>query len=79
MQVLVFAIPPNAGANGLPLQSLVGVQKFALVPNGSTSASFGFSAFDFSIVGTDGAFQAVKGQWTIRFGNDGPTVAVTMD
>lgn len=82
--VLLFASPPGAGAGGLPLKTLAGFQR---VPTTLTSSSctlvFNLTAFDLSVVGTDGKREVVEGDWKVVAGlpdspEAGPSATATI-
>jgi hypothetical protein len=66
--VLGFIIPPGAGTNGVPLQSLFGFERVH-VPRGKTVSVFLYPSLnDFTRVDVNGMRIPVAGEYTVRFG-----------
>jgi len=66
--VLGFIVPPGAGTNGVPLQTLFGFERVR-VPRGQTVAVFLYPALsDFTQVDINGRRVPVAGEYTVRFG-----------
>jgi len=66
--VLGFLVPPGAGQNGVPLQSLFGFERVH-VPAGQSVTTYLYPALtDFAHTLLDGTKQAAVGKWTVRFG-----------
>jgi len=66
--VLGFVTPPNAGSDGIPLQSLFGFER-AHVKAGETVTVYLYpSLTDFAIIDKDGRHQAHEGEYTFSFG-----------
>jgi beta-D-xylosidase 4 len=66
--VLGFLVPPNAGVDGAPLQTLFGFERVH-VPAGQTVSVFIYPALaDFVQTDSTGKRVAVAGEWKVRFG-----------
>ena len=80
--VLVFASPPGAGANGLPIKSLVGFERIeSLVPGGSTAVTIDLTAWELALADAEGAWAPVAGAWSLAADNgtpDGKKVTATV-
>jgi beta-D-xylosidase 4 len=78
--VLAYVSAPGAGANGIPIRSLVGFERVSLLAPHETSAtlSFPLDAYALSIVSVDGSHVAVKGDWTISFSDAKLQVVITV-
>jgi len=69
--VLAFAVPPNPGVDGAPLEQLFGFHKIFLQPGQSQVVSFMSSARDFTLVDKSGVRWPPEGGWTVRIGGVG--------
>jgi len=66
--VLGFLVPPNAGKDGIPLQTLFGFDRVH-VKAGQTMIVWLYpTLLDFTVVNVDGQRTALAGEYTIRFG-----------
>ena len=66
--VLGFIVPPNAGEDGTPLQSLFGFERVH-VPAGETVSVFLYPGLgEFAETRRDGSRAARAGEYTVRFG-----------
>ena len=66
--VLGFLVPPNAGKDGIPLQTLFGFERVH-VKAGETVSVYLYPALtDFALTSLDGTKYAVEGEWTVKFG-----------
>ena len=72
VSVLAFAVPPDAGTNGLPLKSLFGFQKVELAPGESKTLQFAVTAHDLSCVNESGERTALGGPWRFLLGDSAP-------
>jgi hypothetical protein len=66
--VLGFLVPPGAGTNGIPLQSLYGFERVHLKAGETKTVGLYPELDQFSQVGTDGQRFAHPGEYTFRFG-----------
>merc|ERR1711957_99905 len=66
--VLGFLVPPGAGQNGVPLQTLFGFERVHVKAGESVNVNIYPSLLDFTHTMLDGTKMAVEGDWTIRFG-----------
>jgi hypothetical protein len=66
--VLGFMVPPGAGTNGVPLQSLFGFERVHVKAGETVQVNLYPSLADFTTTMLDGAKQALAGEWTIKFG-----------
>lgn len=66
--VLGFLVPPNAGADGAPLQSLFGFERVHVAAGSSADVWLYPTLADFSHTARDGSQRAADGEWTVRFG-----------
>jgi len=66
--VLGFIVPPNAGMDGVPLQSLFGFERVH-VPRGQTVSVFLYPTLgDFTQVDIKGNRVPIAGEYTVHFG-----------
>ena len=66
--VLGFLVPPNAGLDGEPLQSLFGFERVHLLPGQSIDVWLTPSPMDFAHVDATGRFTPRPGTYTAHFG-----------
>jgi len=66
--VLGFLVPPGAGENGVPLQTLFGFERIHLKAGESTHVNLYPSLADFTHTLLDGSKTPAAGEWTVRFG-----------
>ena len=66
--VLGFLTPPNAGQDGVPLQTLFGFERVHVKTGESVSVNLYPELIDFMHTMLDGTKQAVAGEWTVKFG-----------
>ena len=70
--VLGFLVPPGAGKDGVPLQTLYGFTRVHVKAGQSVTVSIPAQYTDFSVVGRDAGRRALAGTWTARFGVAAP-------
>jgi len=66
--VLLFVTPPKAGQDGTPLKYLVDFDKVYLEPGQSQTVSFGLTARDLALFGSDGRRYAPEGLGSVVVG-----------
>ena len=66
--VLGFLVPPNAGKDGVPLQTLFGFERVHVKAGQTVSVNLYPSLVDWTHTQLDGTKVAVAGDWTVRFG-----------
>ena len=66
--VLGFLVPPGAGVNGVPLQTLFGFERVHVPAGKSVTVNLYPSLADFTNTKLDGYKEAVAGDWTVKFG-----------
>jgi beta-glucosidase-like glycosyl hydrolase len=66
--VLGFLVPPGAGTNGVPLQTLFGFERVHVPAGKSVTVNLYPSLADFTLTGIDGYKTAAAGDWTVKFG-----------
>ena len=66
--VLGFLVPPGAGTNGVPLQTLFGFERVHVKAGQTASVCIYPALTDFTTTGLDGAKTALPGVWTAKFG-----------
>jgi hypothetical protein len=66
--VLGFLVPPGAGVDGVPLQTLFGFERVHIAAGQTVSVFLSPSLNDFTHVTTDGKRVALAGKYTMRFG-----------
>jgi pre-mRNA-splicing factor SYF2/beta-D-xylosidase 4 len=66
--VLGFLVPPGAGENGVPLQTLFGFERVHVPAGGSVTVSLYPQLVDFTQVDERGRRVALLGRYGVRFG-----------
>jgi len=66
--VLGFLVPPGAGQNGVPLQTLFGFERIHVKAGESVTVNIYPSLMDFTSTLLDGSKTALEGEWTVKFG-----------
>ena len=66
--VLGFLVPPGAGQNGVPLQTLFGFERVHVKAGATVSVNLYPSLTDLTHTLADGSMSAAVGEWTVRFG-----------
>jgi hypothetical protein len=66
--VLGFLVPPGAGKDGAPLQSLFGFERVHVEAGQTVSVDLYPALTDFALTALDGTKCARAGEWTVRFG-----------
>ena len=66
--VLGFLVPPGAGANGVPLQTLFGFERVHVKAGATVTVNLYPELTDFALTMLDGTKQAAAGDWTVKFG-----------
>jgi len=66
--VLGFLVPPNAGKDGVPLQTLFGFDRVHIKAGESVNVNMYPSLADLTHTMLDGTKRAVEGEWTVKFG-----------
>merc|ERR1712216_41879 len=66
--VLGFLVPPNAGQNGAPLQTLFGFERVHVKKGETVSVNLYPALTDFTYTLLDGTKIAAAGEWTVKFG-----------
>jgi len=66
--VLGFLVPPGAGQNGVPLQTLFGFERVHVKGGESVTVNIYPSLMDFTSTLLDGSKTAMEGEWTVKFG-----------
>ena len=66
--VLGFLVPPGAGQNGVPLQTLFGFERVHVPAGQSVTVNLYPEMTDFATTQLDGSKQPRAGEWTVRFG-----------
>eukprot|EP01043_Picozoa_sp_COSAG02_P003828 COSAG02_NODE_96_length_37408_cov_9.762604_24_plen_158_part_00 len=66
--VLGFLVPPNAGKDGAPLQTLFGFERVHVKAGETVQVNLYPELTDFAATMLDGTKQAVAGEWTVKFG-----------
>lgn len=66
--VLGFLVPPGAGTNGIPLQTLFGFERVHVPAGKTVTVNLYPSLQDFTLTKLDGFKEALAGDWTIKFG-----------
>ena len=66
--VLGFLVPPGAGVDGVPLQTLFGFERVHVKAGESVTVNLYPSLADFTYTTLDGTKQAIAGEWTVKFG-----------
>jgi pre-mRNA-splicing factor SYF2/beta-D-xylosidase 4 len=66
--VLGFLVPPGAGENGVPLQTLFGFERVHVPAGKTVVVNLYPSLTDFTHTLLDGTKQPAAGEWTVKFG-----------
>ena len=66
--VLGFMVPPGAGVNGVPLQTLFGFERVHVPAGKTVTVNLYPSLQDFTLTKMDGFKEALAGEWTVKFG-----------
>ena len=66
--VLGFLVPPGAGENGVPLQTLFGFERVHVKAGETVSVNIYPAMTDFAHTLLDGTKAAAAGEWTVKFG-----------
>jgi beta-glucosidase-like glycosyl hydrolase len=66
--VLGFLVPPGAGQNGVPLQTLFGFERVHVKAGQSVTVNLYPEMTDLAHTMLDGTKMAATGEWTVRFG-----------
>ena len=66
--VLGFLVPPGAGANGVPLQTLFGFERVHVKAGESVLVNLYPALTDYTHTTLDGTKVALAGDWTVKFG-----------
>ena len=66
--VLGFLVPPGAGQNGVPLQTLFGFERVHVKAGETVIINLYPELTDFAHTMLDGTKQAAAGEWTVKFG-----------
>ena len=66
--VLGFLVPPNAGKDGVPLQTLFGFERVHVPAGQSVDVYLYPEHTDFMHTALDGTKTAAAGEWTVKFG-----------
>jgi pre-mRNA-splicing factor SYF2/beta-D-xylosidase 4 len=66
--VLGFLVPPNAGKDGAPLQTLFAFERVHVKAGESAVVNLYPAITDFALTTLDGSKAPVVGEWTVRFG-----------
>ena len=66
--VLGFLVPPGAGTNGVPLQTLFGFERVHVKAGETVEVNLYPSLADFALTRLDGVKEATTGKWTVKFG-----------
>ena len=66
--VLGFMVPPNAGQDGVPLQTLFGFERVHVKAGETVTVNLYPSLVDFTYTTLDGTKVPITGEWTIKFG-----------
>ena len=66
--VLGFLVPPGAGENGVPLQTLFGFERVHVKAGESVLVNLYPALTDFTHTTLDGTKVALAGDWTVKFG-----------
>jgi pre-mRNA-splicing factor SYF2/beta-D-xylosidase 4 len=66
--VLGFLVPPNAGQDGNPLQTLFAFERVHVKKGESVVVNLYPSLLDFTRTLIDGSKEATSGEWTVKFG-----------
>jgi pre-mRNA-splicing factor SYF2/beta-D-xylosidase 4 len=66
--VLGFLVPPDAGKDGVPLQTLFGFERIHVKAGETVLVNLYPELTDFAYTLLDGTKKAVAGEWTVKFG-----------
>merc|ERR1711903_285874 len=66
--VLGFLVPPGAGQNGVPLQTLFGFERVHLKAGQSTTVNLYPEMTELALTMPDGSKQPAAGEWSVKFG-----------
>lgn len=66
--VLGFLVPPAAGTNGIPLQTLFGFERVHVAAGETVTVNLYPALADFALTSPDGTKRASVGEWTVKFG-----------
>lgn len=66
--LLAYAVPPNAGANGAPLRSLIDFKKVWLEEGATKTVTIAVTSHDLTLTRLQGGRESVVGLWTIELG-----------
>ena len=66
--VLGFLVPPGAGTDGVPLQTLFGFERVHVKAGETVEVNLYPSLTDFAMTRLDGTKEAAAGEWTVKFG-----------
>ena len=66
--VLGFLVPPNAGKDGVPLQTLFGFERVHVPAGQSVDVNLYPALTDFMRTALDGTKTAAAGEWAVKFG-----------
>ena len=66
--VLGFLVPPNAGKDGVPLQTLFGFERVHVPAGQSVDVNIYPALTDFMHTALDGTKTAAAGEWKVKFG-----------
>jgi hypothetical protein len=66
--VLGFLVPPNAGHDGTPLQTLFAFERVHVKAGATVRVNMYPALNDFALTLLDGTKRAVEGEWTVKFG-----------
>ena len=66
--VLGFLVPPNAGKDGIPLQTLFGFERVHVRAGATVGVNLYPELTDFTHTLLDGTKEAAAGEWTVKFG-----------
>ena len=66
--VLGFVVPPGAGQDGVPLQSLFGFERVHVKAGQTVTVWLYPSLTDFAVAAEDGSRTLLEGEYTVRFG-----------
>jgi len=75
--ILGFAVPPNAGVDGAPLQALIGFEKVWLEVGRTERATLTVTAHDVTQTKLGGGREAVAGLWRFLVGDTQCTIRVS--
>uniref|UniRef100_A0A7S3APJ0 Fibronectin type III-like domain-containing protein n=1 Tax=Haptolina ericina TaxID=156174 RepID=A0A7S3APJ0_9EUKA len=76
--ILLFASPPNAGHDGMPLQSLISFDRVAVRPGQKRQVELSVQASHFTAASRDGSRVVPTGEWKIWVGPRGADAVVSV-